>query len=791
MLRLSNGQEYPLSPVTIPVSDLATVDVSQELANLASPLAEQAGTYGSVVFKFAAPFARSLYAAIMIHEMGQPIGYHVDAYPMDPEYLAGAREGIWWMPRSTTKDALIIANGDDQPNQGRLVLYDASGKSWQQNVQLGPRQAVRLVVGDLVKQAGFTGTYGGFRFEVAKRRGSIDSLYFLYDETTGFSALMKMFDHNPATTLQDRLFAGSPVWKTWAPMLALQNTDPALTLPSGTQLQPRIFLRNTSNTQQVATVKLTHRGDSRTGTVTLPLIRLKPNQTQLVDVLALQQAKKIPPDAHWALVEISSAGSPDDIMAIASSFDSTGRYGSQTPFSDQLSDHWVAGKFEVDSTHNSLISVTNAGKKPTEAVLTFHYNHGQNEYEIRRTIAAGDQLWLNMGDLIRNQLPDIKGRTLPADLTSGTYEIREPDRNNDPSIFEGKIIVDKTYGHLAYGCTTCCGDGYPAITADPDWLEWNASNDLYVVATNSCTGYEDDLTGQFSGWGTDNSSIATMNSNLVTGVGVGSAHASSSGTFNYNNGVSKYCTVKKSSPRNTTNVQPTITGPSTVWWFNGENPPGYNTSVTLTSSGGSSTTWSITAGSDKVRLSSTAGASVTVTSTGTAWSAASGDIGIAATTNSVPSTTFAMTSRRPYLLEFPQFLPNCDQYFGYRDSWSYQILDQLAIAMPAMVDWNELFTSGIVDDNVPFDNWSIYGLPQQLPGYGTYLVDEITGPGLNNNPPPIPTPNCNGLGTQIQHWGQEFRIGTQAIGHGQRVQKDSLTRFINHAEHDAQVSPAP
>ena len=51
VLRLSNGQEYPLSPVTIPVSDLATVDVSQELANLASPLAEQAGTYGSVVFK--------------------------------------------------------------------------------------------------------------------------------------------------------------------------------------------------------------------------------------------------------------------------------------------------------------------------------------------------------------------------------------------------------------------------------------------------------------------------------------------------------------------------------------------------------------------------------------------------------------------------------------------------------------------------------------------------------------------------------------------------------------------
>ena len=116
VLRLANGQEYPLSAVTIPVSDVSTVDVSQELAKLASPISEQAGTYGSVVFKFSAPFARSLYAAIMIHEIGQPIGYHIDAYPIDPEYIAGTREGIWWMPRSTTKDSLIIANGDDQPN---------------------------------------------------------------------------------------------------------------------------------------------------------------------------------------------------------------------------------------------------------------------------------------------------------------------------------------------------------------------------------------------------------------------------------------------------------------------------------------------------------------------------------------------------------------------------------------------------------------------------------------------------------------------------------------------------
>lgn len=365
---------------------------------------------------------------------------------------------------------------------------------------------------------------------------------------------MKMFDHNPATKLEDRLFAGSHVWKTWAPMLPLQNPDPALALPSGTQLQPKIFLRNTPSRPQTTNVKLTFRGDSSKGVLTLPPIQLKPFETRLVDVHALQRNKQIPTDAHWALVEISSLGNPDDIMAIASSFDSTGRYGSQTPFADQLSDHWVAGKFEVDATHNSLIAVTNAGKKPTDAVLTFHYNQGPGQYEVRRTIAAGDQLWLNLGDIIRGGIPDTKGRTLPPDLAWGTYEIREPGRNADPSLFEGKIIVDKTYGHLAYGCTTCCGDSVPLIVADPTYLETNASAGLEVIATNSCTSLDDDLTGQFSGWGTGNSSIATMNSNQITGVGVGSTNAFSSGTFNYNNGVSKYCTLRQHTAHNTSNV---------------------------------------------------------------------------------------------------------------------------------------------------------------------------------------------------------------------------------------------
>lgn len=152
--------------------------------------------------------------------------------------------------------------------------------------------------------AEFQRSYGGLRLEVAQRAGYVDTFYFLYDETAGFSATMKMFDHNPSTKLEDRLFAGNTVWTTWAPMLPLQNPDPALALPSGTQLLPKVFLRNTTSQPQTANVKLMWRGELKSGVLGLPSVQLKPFETRLVDVQLLQQTQKIPPDAHSALAAI-------------------------------------------------------------------------------------------------------------------------------------------------------------------------------------------------------------------------------------------------------------------------------------------------------------------------------------------------------------------------------------------------------------------------------------------------------------------------------------------------------
>lgn len=294
---------------------LVSIDLLQELEKVAPEILNQPGTFGSVILRFTSSNYRNLRAAVMVHEMGQPIGYHIDAFAEDPDYSTGSREGIWWLPRAGTKDNLIISNASEKPNQGMLFLYDAAGRGWKQNVQLGPRQSVRVVVGDLVAKAGLSGTYGGMKFVMVERAGYIDTVHFVYDETAGFSALMKMYDHDPKANLEQRVFDSATAWTTRAPMLALESPDPALALPSGIELQPKIFVRNTIGAPLPATVKLSWRGGRNKGMLTLPAIRLRANETRLIDVAALQENGQIPKDAHWAMVQISAPGKPDDLMA--------------------------------------------------------------------------------------------------------------------------------------------------------------------------------------------------------------------------------------------------------------------------------------------------------------------------------------------------------------------------------------------------------------------------------------------------------------------------------------------
>jgi hypothetical protein len=554
-LRLADGAETSLAPVTIKPQEVTSIDIGAAISAAGSP--NLVGTYGSIVLRYSSPSERVLYAALMVHRVGYPIAFHTDAMGESPDFQDGSREGIWWLPKDSTSDYLILTNQGSNPIPLALSLYNSVGKENKQRLILGAFETRRYSVRKLAQTAGLTGSYGGIKVAATAHAGSLDTLHFLFDETAGFSAILKMFDYDPTTPLQERDYAHTGVWTQRAPMLALSNPDPALAFPAGTTLHPQLFIRNTTAKPTDVALRFNWRTASATGPAPGPALHLSPYETRLIDVTTLQGAGTLPKEANWTSVTLTTTGLPDEIVAVAASYDSSLRYGAQTPFSDQLTFKWEGGMWEYDPYHNSIITAGNGGTKPTRAAFTIFYNQGTQRYDLEQTLQPDEQMWIDVGKLVREQVPDKNGKPLPSDLTMGSYEFRDLTHTGVGTLFEGKIIYDKTYGHVTYGCSTCCGYsiGYVRVFYDPLGVPFQSTAGQGVNAYENCYQTWDDVSDSFwSRWASANTGIVTVDYyGTHNGVSVGSTTSNTSG---YLDGAMRppTCPLLLSNPKGGANV---------------------------------------------------------------------------------------------------------------------------------------------------------------------------------------------------------------------------------------------
>ena len=295
VLRLSSGQEIPLDPVTIDPNDSASVWVNEGLLKHSAGLFNQPGSFGSIVLRFTSFNARNLHAAVVLSLHGEPIAFQLTGHPSPKSEtwpraaFGGSQEGIWWRPRPFANDFLVVSNSSDNSLSGTLRLSNATGKRWSQRLNLKGRETKRVNVAELLQTAGLTGEYGGIQIEVGSSAGSLDSVRFMYDETTKSSMLLRMVSRDPMTTQHERVGPSGRQWALWAPMLAMRVPDPVLSLPAKTLLQPTIFLRNVTGNTVPARIGLSWGTDAGNGQVELPKLELKPFATQQLKIGDMQK----------------------------------------------------------------------------------------------------------------------------------------------------------------------------------------------------------------------------------------------------------------------------------------------------------------------------------------------------------------------------------------------------------------------------------------------------------------------------------------------------------------------
>jgi hypothetical protein len=336
-------------------------------------------------------------------------------------------------------------------------------------------------------------------------------------------------------------------------------------------------------------------------------------------------------------------------MAVAASYDATLQYGAQTPFSVQLTFGWEGSMWEYDAQHNSIISAGNGGTKPTQAAFTLFYNQGAERYDVEQTLQPDDQMWIDVGKLIREDVPDKNGKTLPADLTTGSYEFRDLTDKFIGALFEGKVIYEKTYGHVTYGCGQCCAYDSPWLTYNPLDIADGFTAPNGVDATD-CNGIVRDVSSKFAGdWTTANPPIATVDTNGVhTGLSVGSTSTTTWG-YLIQQGSLK-CPIELLTPTGNDNVQLSVSFSNTPIVPLGKpvpitatvDPPSNTVPITLTIST-TNGTGSATFGNGSTTKTITTTTVLTIV--GVTASSTANNIKLAATVSSaqVAYTTFTVT----------------------------------------------------------------------------------------------------------------------------------------------------
>jgi len=195
------------------------------------------------------------------------------------------------------------------------------------------------------------------------------------------------------------------------------------------------------------------------------------------------------------------------------------------------------------------------GLEPTAAEVTLFYNGGKSKYRIEKMLSPSQQLWLDIGRLIRDQVPDSDGHTLPPDTMAGSYELRDLDHAAVGFLYEGKLVIDKTYGHAAYGCGDCCGLTIPELIPDPFGGPPDIDYDEDMQSTEQCGGQLVNIAGDATDWKSSNTAVATLPNSTLHTVAIGSATGSATVTVQATHPAPQ-CPVVTYDPQQPINVCP-------------------------------------------------------------------------------------------------------------------------------------------------------------------------------------------------------------------------------------------
>ncbi|MGA9964283.1 MAG: hypothetical protein WBQ10_03680 [Terriglobales bacterium] len=796
VLYLSNGKRYPLREVALEPSGTAVVSINDALKELG--IAPWATLFGYVEVEYHwlwDPVCVTVVSIDTLHSVIFTTGLR-PSLPSNPKtkvWMAGEPrpqliEGMWWKQEANVTGFVALSNTSRRVLDVSLQVTDTKNALMEKStVSISPHGSKMVKLPDL----GHIGNSGGIEVGYVGRYDELLASGGLQDNEVGYSAglpFVPIVSSSPEVSHSSYAEIG----------LMTGAADPMMQFPENTTFTPYSVLRNVSDQNVTIAPTLYWMRDGRAQASTLPKVILAPGTSRNLDIPSLLTAAGVASLNTSVNLILDVLGKPRSVLLASGSVDKKNTYVFEVmPHGVMESASKGIGYWSTGNGDDTMVTLWNPADEDQDFVFTLFFSGGH--YNLPIHLGPRVTRMFNLSELVQNQVPDNEDNIIPASVHEGSGKLSGTLGENQHilvSLEAGIYNVRKATCHDT--CNTCDGAVFspePWIVDDPFAVAVGGNHNLtFNVQWN--TGIQHNLTSG-STWSSSDTKIATVSAGLVNGVAAGDDTVGADDEGEPWAGEQcgdppEACPVDVGVQASGGGaVTPTITGPNTVWWFNGQNPSPttYPVSITLHSTGGPGTTWSVTQADAKVKLSSTSGTDISVTSTGTHFSATGGDISITATVGDAASPAFSITSRTPAELSFLKSSTVLDTTYGYVTDLDYNVLDQLGSVISGDIYWNEVVGTPTSQNG---SNWGTYAL--QTGGGSTPLLDELSGPDVNATPTPSPKPKYDNPPTGATVYllaTQLIRVGTSTSGSGVEVQSDNLTYYIDNGAHTSIVIPPP
>jgi hypothetical protein len=693
-------------------------------------------------------------------------GGNVDEFfVVKAENRSDVQEAVWWTPAKSTS-IIALGNVSNVPSGAKLKFGDGA----EQTVQLAPNGT------EIVRHEN-SKSVESVQVEITGLPGSIIPTGVITSRDGSFNSVIRFYDTKNAR--QPHLFANGLRLAGVTPHLVLKNTSA------------------TSVTAQPAVIS--SEGVTAREPLLLPAVSLAGKETREVDLTAAGNK----PGFEVVSLKVTNSGAPGSLIGSIHSIEEPNGLSYDTPLRDTGPVRAMTGSYpwKITNDFTTMVYVTNVSDQEADLMGEINYHGGKIVIDPRK-LQPGATASFDLRRIHDTQIKDSEGRPVPRTATFGQFKWSVRGVTNGKHLLIGRAeMVSRTQRiSTSYSCNDPCPPYYEG-SIDP-----YPAPVVFVNATGNATvketayydsGYHSGPYTVYGDWTI--SAIASVNptfadTTTMTGESPGAGWIFSFIGMQQDYGWDglncyEYGTYEENASAPAA-VKPTITGPNTMWWFNGATPSSYSsqTQITLsTEDTGNSYSWSVVTGGSKVTLSNQNTANVTLTSSGA--SGSMNDVGIEVVVDGQVSDQFNLTVRAPHQLNHTSTSHSADGTWGYRTEITYNIRDQFNTSLPGQaIPVNEDFTTGVISDFSGMD-WrqaNEAGATLPLPNVSDVITGEISTH--------FPTPQSpqSPLGsTKVCHWGQDIYVGSATIGSGRRVQSNTHQKYRDHAAHENITSPNP